>query len=97
MIRDIPKITEIRGSDRTLTFLKSGLFNMFYKVVLLINEICRICKTSYVERSSYILDNGYETVSDDSHANLYSDSVLSGSLKNLYLEVLLQPFEAQFD
>ena len=25
MIRDIPKITEIRGSDRTLTFLKSGL------------------------------------------------------------------------
>ena len=31
------------------------------------------------------------------HANLYSDSVLSGSLKNLYLEVLLQPFEAKFD
>ena len=30
MIRDIPKITEIRGSDRTLTFLKSGLFNKFY-------------------------------------------------------------------
>lgn len=46
---------------------------------------------------TYHIDNGYETVSDDSHANLYSDSVLSGSLKNLYLEVLLQPFEAQFD
>lgn len=44
-----------------------------------------------------MLDDGDETVCDDGRANLYSDSVFGGTPELLYFEVLLEPFEEQFN
>ena len=44
-----------------------------------------------------MLDNSHKTVRDNSHTDLYANSVLSCAPEFLYLEMLLEPFEEQLD
>ena len=44
-----------------------------------------------------MLDDGDKAISYDCRANLYSDSVLCSAPEFLNLEVLLEPFEEQFN
>ena len=44
-----------------------------------------------------MLDNIHETVSDNRNTDLYANSILGRAPKSLNLEMLLEPFEEQFD
>ena len=44
-----------------------------------------------------MLDNSHEAVCDNGNAYLYAYSILCCTPKPLYLEVLLKPFEEQFN
>ena len=44
-----------------------------------------------------MLDNSHKTVRDNSHTDLYANSVLCCAPEFLYLEMLLEPFEEQLD
>ena len=44
-----------------------------------------------------MLDNSHKTVRDNSHTDLYANSVLCCAPEFLYLEMLLELFEEQLD
>ena len=44
-----------------------------------------------------MLDNSHKTVCDNNHTDLYANIVLCCAPEFLYLEMLFEPFEEQFD